>query len=311
MTEDINHTPDNFRCGMVTIVGRPNVGKSTLLNQILQEKVAIVSPIPQTTRNSIRGIYNDERGQIIFIDTPGLHLEKDKLGQFMNRTAAGTTHDADCVIYLVDTRDPIGREEEAVAGRLAGLSVPLILGLNKVDLKGPHIADYIRLWERVKEKPANEIQGLTILPLSGKERLNIDKLLGILFELLPRGPALYPRDALCDVPQRMVIADIVREKLLGLIYHEIPHAIAVLVEDVEPRRKNVLYIRILILVERDSQKIIVIGKNGYILRKAGIEARKELEDLLESKVFLDIHVKSRRNWRDDDALLEEMGYKNL
>jgi GTP-binding protein Era len=311
MSEDINHTPENFRCGMVTIVGRPNVGKSTLLNQILQEKVAIVSPVPQTTRNQIRGIYNDERGQIIFIDTPGLHLEKDKLDQFMNRTAAGTTHDADCVIYLVDTRDPIGREEEAVAGRLAGLSVPVVLGLNKVDLKGPHICDYISLWERVKGKPANEIQGLTILPLSGKERLNIDKLIDILFEHLPQGPALYPRDIVCDIPQRMVIADIVREKLLGQIYHEIPHAIAVLVEDMEPRRKQVLHIRVLILVERDSQKVIVIGKNGDILKRVGTEARKELEELLESKVFLDIYVKSRRKWRDDDALLEEMGYKSI
>ncbi len=299
---------ENFRCGMVSIVGRPNVGKSTLLNAILGQKVAIVSKVPQTTRNQIRGIYNDERGQIVFIDTPGLVLGKDKLDQLLKKISVGMMQDADCIIHLVDTHDPVGQEEEEIVNRLKSLKVPIILGLNKVDLKGRCIPEYLTLWERMKGRSVHEMKSFTLLPLSGRKGTNIDKLLDILFENLPKGPALYPQDMLLDVPQKIVIADIIREKLLAIMRDEVPHAVAVFVEDIQQRPKKLIHIRAQILVERESQKMIVIGKKGEVLKRVGTLAREELEYLLESKVFLELYVKAKKNWRDNDAILQELGY---
>ncbi len=308
MSEEIKK---NFRCGMVSIVGRPNVGKSTLLNRILGEKVAIVSKVPQTTRNQIRGIYTDERGQIIFVDTPGVHKGGDQLDRFMNQSAFGITSEADVIIHLVDANDRVGLEEEELVSRLNSLKVPVILGLNKVDLKGKTIAEYISLWEKVAGKPIQENSLITILPLSGKDGTNISKLIDIVFELLPDGQALYPQDAVCDIPQKMVIADIIREKLYMLVKDELPHSIAVVIDVVEPRKGKLLYIQAVIIVERDSQKSIVIGKNGALLKKVGSLARVELEELLESKVFLELFVKSHKDWRDSTSLLQEMGYQSM
>lgn len=302
---------ENFRCGMVSIVGRPNVGKSTLLNRILGEKVAIVSKVPQTTRNQIRGIYTDERGQIIFVDTPGVHKGGDQLDRFMNQSAFGITSEADVIIHLVDANDRVGLEEEELVARLHSLKVPVILGLNKVDLKGKTIAEYISLWEKVTGKPIQENPLITILPLSGKDGTNISKLIDIVFELLPDGQALYPQDTVCDIPQKMVIADIIREKLYMLVKDELPHSIAVVIDVVEPRKGKLLYIQAVIMVERDSQKSIVIGKNGALLKKVGSLARVELEELLESKVFLELFVKSHKDWRDSTSLLQEMGYQSM
>ena len=299
---------EDFRCGIVSIVGRPNVGKSTLLNKIVGEKIAIVSKIPQTTRNQIRGIYNDERGQIIFIDTPGLHLAKDKLDQMMNRLAYETTHSTDFIIHLVDVKSLPGEEETAVVERLAAMDVPIVLGLNKVDSGDKYIPEYIALWEKAKGKSVNEMKNFILLPLSGKTGTNVEKLLNMIFEYLPKGPALYPRDTVTDTPQKIVIADIIREKLFETMRQEIPHALAVIVEDMQPKKRKVLHIRALILVERDSQKEIVIGKGGLILKNVGSQARQELEVLLEKRIFLELFVKSKKNWRDNDALLEEMGY---
>jgi len=204
------------RCGMVSIIGRPNVGKSTLLNQIIGEKVAIVSRVPQTTRNQVRGMYNDERGQIIFIDTPGLHLGKDKLDKFMNNTASGTIVDADCIIYLVDTSRLTGEEEEKIAGKVKNVKVPVILGLNKIDLKRRNVPQYIALWERIKGQPVSAMKNFTLLPLSGFKGTNVEKLLDILFEYMPEGPLLYPTDIICDVPQKVVVADIITPTFFGL-----------------------------------------------------------------------------------------------
>jgi len=298
----------NFHCGTVAIVGRPNVGKSTLLNRILDEKVAIVSPVPQTTRNPVRGIYNDERGQIIFIDTPGLHFGRDQLDRFMNHSAYGACADVDCLIYLVDANHPVGKEEERIAERLGSLAKPIILGLNKVDVGDRYIPDYISVWERVTGKPVQESDLLTLLPLSPHDNIHIEKLINILLEKLPPAPPFYPRDAICDIPQRMAIADIIREKLFLVMRQEIPHSIAVVIEEMQRTSKTTWHIRALILVEKESHKLIVIGKQGQVLKNAGIQARAELEQLLESKVFLDMHVKYKKNWRDDFSLLEEMGY---
>ena len=300
-------TPENFRCGMVTIVGRPNVGKSTLLNAIVQEKIAIVSKVPQTTRNQIRGIYNDERGQIVFIDTPGLYLGKDKLDQLLIKSAFSSTQDVDCVIHLVDTSEATGPEEQEVVKRLSTVKVPIILGLNKIDLKGKHLPAYIALWEKVRGKSVQEMNNFILLPLSGRTRKNIDKLLDIIFEFLPIGPALYPFDTVSDVPQRIAIADIIREKFLSLMREEIPHSIAVAVETIQPKKNNVLYISAFIFVERESQKEIVIGKRADVLKKVGTQAREELQTLLNSRIFLDLQVKTQKKWRDDSYFLQELG----
>ena len=300
--------PPHFRCGFVSIVGRPNVGKSTLLNRILEEKVSIVSKVPQTTRHLVRGVYNDQRGQIIFVDTPGLIPGKDKLDHLLIRASLGSLGEADCIIHLVDTSVPTGVEEHQVVTHLKGMKVPVILGLNKIDLKGKYVPQYISLWEEIKGKKIQQMDSLILLPLSGKKGLNIEKLIDQIYQYLPEGPPLYPRDTVCDLPQKIAIADIIREKFLGVLRDEIPHSIAVVVEEMEPRRKNVYYIRAEVLVERDSQKEIVIGKKGLVLKEVGILARKELEELLESKVFLEIYVRCEKRWRDNRGFLQDLGY---
>lgn len=303
----VNPDANDFRCGVVAIIGRPNVGKSTLLNELIGTKVAIVSEIPQTTRNQIRGIHNDARGQIIFIDTPGVHKSRDNLDRVMNRAATGNLDDVDCLIYLVDSDDPPGPEEEGLASQIAAAKVPVILGLNKVDLNGRCIPEYLALWERLKGKPVQEMKNFSLIALSGKKGTNVEDLKTMIFSYLPPGPALYPLDVVSDVPQRMVIADIIREKLFGLMREEVPHSLAVVIEELQPKGK-VLHIKALVLIERSSQKMIVVGKGGTVLKKAGTAARQELEQLLKSKVFLELYVKESRHWRDDPGYLQEMGY---
>jgi len=304
----INKGSDGFRCGMVTIVGRPNVGKSTLVNNILGEKITIVSKVPQTTRNQIRGIYNDERGQIIFIDTPGLHLAHDKLDSFMNQSSAGTIDDADCIIYLVDTSRRIGEEEENIAARLKDVKVPIILALNKIDLKGKFLPDYISFWEQAKGKPVNELENFKLIALSGEHGSNVDELISIAFDFLPVGPPAYPDDIICDVPQKMALSDIIREKFLQCLRDELPHSIGVCIEHMQPKKKKTMHIKALIMVERSTQKEIVIGKNGKVLKDVGTKARVELEELLECRVYLDLFVKVEKDWRQNVGLLQELGY---
>lgn len=299
----------SFRSGMVSIVGRPNVGKSTLLNQILGEKVSIVSRIPQTTRHQIRGIHNDARGQIVFIDTPGLHLGKDKLDQFMNQSSASTVDDVDCVIYLVDTSRRIGEEEDRVARQLKSIKTPIILGFNKVDLKAPNLEIYIKHWEKIKGMPVTEMKDFQMIALSGEKKINIDKLLDIIFDVLPEGEALYPLDVLTDFPQRMAVADMIREKFLNIMREEVPHAIGVIIEKMEMTKKKILYISALILVERDTQKEIVIGKKGANMKIVGELARKEIEEMLSKKVFLEMLVRTEDNWRNNVEILQQQGYQ--
>ncbi len=298
----------SFKSGMVSIVGRPNVGKSTLLNSILGQKVAIVSKVPQTTRHQIRGIYNDSRGQIVFIDTPGFHRGKDKLDEFMNNASSATFDSVDCLIYLVDTSREIGKEEESISQQLKSVKGPLILGLNKVDLKkGTDISEYISFWEKVKGQPVTEMKNFMMIALSGQEGINIKKLIDIIFDFLPEGPALYPDDQISDVPQRLVMAETIREKLFELLREELPHSVGVVIEDIETVKK-ILHIKALIYIERDSHKEIVIGKRGQMLKNVGTLARQELESLLNTKIFLEIFVKVQKDWRDDVGLLQELGY---
>lgn len=300
------------KCGMVSIVGRPNVGKSTLLNKLVGEKVAIVTRIPQTTRNQIRGIYSEERGQIVFIDTPGLHLGGDKLDKFMNQTSSGSMMDADCVIYLVDATRKIGAEEKAVAEKVKGLKVPVILGLNKIDMKKKaDVPAYISFWEEIKGQSVNDMDNFSLLALSGERGVNTDTLIDIVFGHLPESPMFYDSDTICDTPQRLVIADIIREKLFHLMKQELPHALGVHIEHMQPIKGSTMRIKALIFVERATQKEIVIGKGGSVLKSIGTAARVELEELLEQKVFLDLHVKCRKNWRDNVSLLQELGYTEI
>ncbi|MDE2222128.1 MAG: GTPase Era [Candidatus Omnitrophica bacterium] len=300
---------EKLKSGMVAIVGRPNVGKSTLLNAILGEKVSIVSDVPQTTRQQIRGVYTDKRGQIVFIDTPGLHMGRDKLDKYMSRASTGSIDSVDAIIHMVDASEKTGSEEQYVISRLNKCGKPIIVGLNKVDItKGKFVPEYIKLWEETRGGPVTEMKDLTLLPLSALKGNNVKKLLDLLFEFLPEGPLLYPEDVLTDFPQRMAMADLIREKLFMLMREEVPHSIAVIIESVRPKKGKVLHIRAVILVERESQKEIVIGKAGAVLKQVGTQARKDLEDLVGQKVFLELFVKTNPDWREDYGTLEEMGY---
>lgn len=297
-----------MKCGFVSIIGRPNTGKSTLLNQLVGEKVAIVSPVPQTTRTSVRGIFTDARGQIVFVDTPGWHSGRDGLDRFMNRSSQNSLDGVDVVIYVVDTSRPVGEEEHQIARRLKSVKVPVVMALNKIDLKGEYIHQYISLWEEAKGKKIDEITDFVMMPLSGREAIQTDKLVEVLFGFLPEGPFFYEPDIISDTPRRQLVGDIVREKLFLLTREELPHSIAVVVEEMRPVKGKTMHIRAVIYVERDSQKEIVIGAKGQMLKQVGTLARTDLETLLETKVFIDLHVKTQKNWRDDQSMLADMGY---
>jgi GTPase len=298
-----------LKSGMVAIVGRPNVGKSTLLNAILGEKISIVSDVPQTTRHQIKGIHTDERGQIVFIDTPGIHAGKDKLDKYMNRASLGSIDSVDAVIHMVDASEKTGVEEQHVISRLNKCGRPIIVGLNKIDItKGKFVPEYIKLWEDTRGVPMTEMKDLVLFPLSALRGTNVKKLIDLLFERMPEGPFLYTADTITDFPKRMAMADLIREKLFHLMREEIPHSIAVVIEGVQPKKGKVLHIRAAIYVERESQKEIVIGKAGAILKQVGSEARKDLEELVDSKVFLELFVKTNPDWREDYSTLEDMGF---
>lgn len=297
-----------FKSGMVSIVGRPNVGKSTLLNEIVGEKVSIVSNVPQTTRNRIRGIYMSDLGQIVFIDTPGLHLAADGLDKYMNRASDSTFNEVDCIIYLVDLSRRIGEEENLIAEKLSKVKTPIIMAMNKVDANAKRIPEYIEFWEKIKGKPVNEMENFSMIPISADKRTNIDELIGMVFENLEEGPLLYPADIVCDVPHKMAIADIIREKFLQTLKQEVPHSLGVVIEHMQPKRKKTTHIKAIIFVERPTQKEIVIGKNGSLLKEVGTRARVELEGLLDTKVFLEMHVCVEKDWRLKATFMQDMGY---
>ena len=297
-----------LKCGFVSIVGRPNTGKSTLLNYLVGEKVAIVSPVPQTTRTAVRGIFTDKRGQIVFVDTPGWHAGRDGLDRFMNKSCQNSLEGVDAVVYVVDTSRTVGEEEHQIARRLKSVKVPVVMALNKIDLKGDHIGQYIELWEEVKGQKIDEIKDFVMIPVSGRAGTQTDKLLDILFEFLPTGPFFYEEDVVSDMPQKQLVSDIIREKLFLLTREELPHSIAVVVEEMRPVKGKTTHIRAVIFVERSSQKEIIIGAKGQMVKKVGTLAREELEVLLGNKVFLELHVKTQKNWRDDHSMLADMGY---
>ncbi len=298
-----------MKAGLVAIIGRPNVGKSTLLNRLVGEKVTIVSPIPQTTRHGIRAIFNEKRGQIVFLDTPGMHVSKHALDRAMIATINDSLSGADVVLHLVDSTERVGKEETMVIERLSGIDTPIILGLNKIDRNPRCVDEYIQAWEKkIGKKLSEATDRIMPIPLSALLGTNTDRLLDELFARLSEGEPLYPADILTDFPRQLAIQDIIREKLLSYLKEELPFSIAVYAEEIIDRSDKLMVVEATILVERDSQKAIVIGRRGENLKKAGEVARKELEEIYEKKVYLDLWVKVDKNWKQDQDLLKRIGY---
>ncbi len=294
----------SFKSGFVTIIGRPNVGKSTLANAILGEKIAIMSDKPQTTRNRINAIHTDEECQIVFIDTPGLHKAKTKLGEFMVSSALDTLKEVDAIVFMVDDSNRIGAGDEFILEQLKAVKTPVILAINKVDLIDPD--RYVKIVENYK--PYTFIK--EVINISALNNTNVDVLLNMIKKFMKEGPMYYPGDILTDQPEKAVVSEIIREKLLHYLDDEIPHGVAVEIESFKERRgQEMIDIRATIICERDSHKGIIIGKNGRKLKGIGKSAREDIEHLLGVKVFLELWVKVRPGWRDSDTFLKNFGYK--
>lgn len=293
-----------FRSGFIAIIGRPNAGKSTLLNRILGEKIVITSAKPQTTRNRVQGIHNLPGYQVVFIDTPGIHAAKSRLNRYMVDEALASLKEVDGVIFLVDAAAS-PEPQEALAAELftGGSSPPVILALNKTDLVDEE--RNFRLMERFGRIPSFH----SYVPLSAATGAGVDRLLDVVCTLLPEGPRYFPDDILTDLPERFIVAEIVREKVFRLTHEEIPYSVAVTVESFTERPNGVIAIAAVITVERDTQKGIVIGRRGELLKRVGSEARREIEDLLQAKVFLELFVRVRKNWTDNPNMLKEFGYQ--
>lgn len=292
-----------MKSGFVTIIGRPNVGKSTLMNHLIGQKIAIMSDKPQTTRNRIQTIVTDERGQIIFIDTPGIHVPKNKLGKFMNKSAETTLNEVDAVLWLVEPDKKIGKGDSYIIERLANVKTPVILVINKIDTLNK--AEVLEVIATYKDK----YDYLDIIPISAKEGDNTQVLLERIFSVLEEGPMFYPEDMVTDQPERQIASELIREKVLHLMKQEIPHGVAVVIDSMKQRGKqSMVDIDATIIVEKDSHKGMVIGKQGAMLKRIGTLARKDIENLLGSKVNLKIWVRVKKDWRDSDFLLKNYGY---
>ncbi len=294
-----------YRSGFVSIIGRPNVGKSTFLNRIVGEKAAIVSDKPQTTRNQIRAILTDEEHQIIFIDTPGIHKPKHRLGDYMVRSARSTLNEVEVVLFLVEAQYPPGRGDIYISRWLKDVDTPVFLVLNKKDCISParceeHLVLYRELYAFDGEYMISALHGE-----------NIDPLLKDIIGYMPEGPRYYPPDMITDRPQYFLVSELIREKVLQLTHEEIPFSVAVEVEEMKKRENMELFdIRAVIYVERKSQKGIIIGKNGSMLREIGTQARPEIEALLGNQVYMDLWVKVNPGWRNKEAALRNFGYRN-
>ena len=293
-----------MKCGFVSLVGRPNVGKSTLLNSILGMKLAITSDVSGTTRNVIRGIYNDEDSQIIFVDTPGVHKPKNKLGNIMNRKAYNNTEGVDVILFLIDISKGFGKGDQFVLDKIKDKGVPVFLLLNKVDLvKNKEIL----LEEIDKLKDLYDFD--EIIPLSATKNDNIDLLINCIKKRLDDMDAIYSEEELTNVSTRFIMAEFVREKILELTHDEIPHTVTCYVENYE-EDKDKVHIQVLIVVDRENIKGMIIGKNGSLLKEVGIRARQDMEKFLGKKVFLETYVKTIKNWRDQEKYILELGLKD-
>ncbi len=297
--------PADHRSGFVAVVGRPNVGKSTLINAILGQKIAIVTPRPQTTQRQQLGIYSDAHTQIIFVDTPGLHSPQHKLGEFMVKVAEDALRDADVILWVLDVSVHPTTADQYIAQTIQrrGRDIPVILALNKADLlddqnRETHVTAYQALLE----------QHTSIL-MSALRDQGVRELVGVITEMLPEGPRFYPADQVSEVNMRFIAAESIREKIMLATEQEIPHSVAVEITEYVERSPKLTYISAVIYVERDSQKAIVVGKNGSMIKQLGQAARKELETAIGTQIYLDLQVKVLKNWRSDDRLMQRLGYR--
>ena len=299
----MNHNQP-YKSGFVSIIGRPNVGKSTFINRVIGQKIAIMSDKPQTTRNKIQGVYTTNQSQTIFIDTPGIHKPKHKLGDFMMKVAQNTLKEVDLVLFMINAEEGYGRGVEFIIERLKQTNTPVFLIINKIDQIHPD--ELLPLIEQYKKLyPFKEI-----VPISALQGNNIDTLLQQIEDLLPEGPQYYPEDQVTDHPERFIITELIREKVLHLTREEIPHSIAVVMDTLERRENNAaIYVGATIIVERNSQKGIVIGKQGSMLKEVGKRARVDIEALLGSKVFLELWVKVQKDWRNKASQLRDYGFR--
>lgn len=295
---------NNTKSGFVALVGRPNVGKSTLMNKLIGQKIAITSNKPQTTRNRIQTVYTDDRGQVIFLDTPGIHKAKNKLGEYMVSVAEKTLSDVDVVLWLVEPTNYIGTGEKHIVTQLKNCKKPVILVINKVDtVKKEEILEFIATYQK-------EMEFAEIIPVSALKGTNTDDLLDSIYKYLPYGPMYYDEDTVTDQPMRQIVAELIREKALRCLSDEIPHGIAVTIEKMKERADGSMWdIEATIVCERDSHKGIIIGKGGAMLKKIGSAARFEIEKLLEQQANIKIWVKVRKEWRDSELLMKNYGYK--
>ena len=297
---------NKFKSGFVTLLGRPNVGKSTLMNHLIGQKIAITSNKPQTTRNRIQTVYTDEeRGQIIFLDTPGIHKAKNKLGEYMVNVAEHTLNEVDLILWLVEPTDYIGAGEQHIIEMLKNTKTPVILVINKLDTlsERDQMLTYIDTYRKVYDFAE-------IVPASALRGQNTDLIIDLIFQYLPEGPMFYDVDTITDQPERQIVAELIREKALHALNEEIPHGIAVSIERMKDRKgQNIVDIDATIICERDSHKGIIIGKGGAMLKKIGTNARYEIERLLGCKVNLKLWVKVKKDWRDSDILIKNFGYK--
>lgn len=290
------------KSGFVSIIGRPNVGKSTFMNRVIGHKIAIMSDKAQTTRNKIQGVMTREDAQIIFLDTPGIHKPKHKLGDYMMRVAKNTLSEIDAIMFMVNVNEDIGRGDEYIMEMLKNVKTPVFLVLNKIDLVHPDA-----LMTKI-EKYKTYMDFTEIVPISALEGLNVDHFIDVLKDYLPEGPKYYPDDQISDHPEQFVVGEIIREKILHLTSEEIPHAIGVNVDRMIKESEERVRIEATIFVERDSQKGIVIGKGGKKLKEVGKRARRDIEMLLGSKVYLELWVKVQKDWRNKVNFIRQMGY---
>ena len=292
-----------FKSGFVTIVGRPNVGKSTLLNYIMGEKLSIVSNKPQTTRNNIQTILTGDDYQMVFVDTPGIHKPKHKLGEYMVNSAKDSTKDVDLVLFLTNPDEEIGKGDKFILETLRDKKCPVFLVLNKVDESTQdRVAKSLEMY-------AKEFEFAEIVPISAIKGKNVDKLVELMKKVMPEGPKYYPDDMITDVQEKFVVSEIIREKALRTLRDEVPHGIAVDIIQMKQNDIGTYHIEVDLICEKDSHKGIIIGKNGQTLKRIGETARYELEKFLKAKVNLKIWVKVRKEWRDNQLLLKELGYK--
>ncbi|EGQ1315908.1 GTPase Era [Staphylococcus pseudintermedius] len=291
-----------YKSGFVTIIGRPNVGKSTFVNRVIGHKIAIMSDKAQTTRNKIQGVMTQQDAQIVFLDTPGIHKPKHKLGDYMMKVAKNTLSEIDAVMFMVNVNEEIGRGDEYIMEMLKTVKTPVFLVLNKIDLVHPDA-----LMPRI-EQYQRYMDFAEIIPISALEGHNVDHFINVLKSYLPEGPQYYPDGQISDHPEQFVVSELIREKILQTTSEEIPHAIGVTVERMTQESEDRVHIEAVIYVERDSQKGIVIGKGGKKLKEVGKRARLDIEHLLGSKVYLDLWVKVQKDWRNKSSFIKQMGY---